>query len=92
VIDGAGFVTHSVVRVDGVSLATTFENPNRLRATIPANFIESALPDPYRMAGPDQNVGVYENRSVSFAVLNPPPSGGNSNTIWLLVQAKWHTQ
>ena len=88
VIEGAGFVTHSVVRVDGVSLASRFENPTRLRATIPAQVIETALPDPYRMAGPDQKVGVYGDRSVSVAVFNPPPSGGISNTIWLLVQAK----
>jgi hypothetical protein len=92
VIEGAGFVAHSVVRVEGISLATSFENPSRLRATIPARLIESALPDTYRMAGPDQNVGVHGDRSVSIAVLNPPPSGGISNTIWLLIRAKWHTQ
>ena len=88
VIEGAGFVTNSVVKVDGVSLASRFENPTRLRAIIPAQVIETALPDPYRMAGPDQKVGVYGDRSVSVAVFNPPPSGGISNTIWLLVQAK----
>ena len=92
VIDGAGFVTSSVVKVDGVTLATTFESPGRLRVTIPANLIETALPDRYRMAGPDQNVGVYGDRSVSVAVVNPPSNGGISNSIWLLVGAKWHAQ
>ncbi|MEE8349768.1 MAG: amidohydrolase family protein [Acidobacteriota bacterium] len=91
VIEGSGFVAHSVVKVEGVALATVFENPSKLRATIPASFIESALPDPYRMAGPDQKVGVHGDRSISVVVLNPPPSGGISNAIWLLVQAEWHT-
>ncbi len=89
VIDGTGFVTNSVVRVDGVSLATRFENQSRLRTAIPASFIETVLPDPYRMAGPDQRVGVHGDRSLSVAVFNPTPSGGVSNTIWLQVSARW---
>ena len=89
VIDGTGFVTHSVVRVDGVSLATRFENPSRLRATIPASLTETALPDPYRQPGPDQKVGVHGDRSLSVEVFNPPPSGGVSNAIWLQVGAQW---
>ncbi len=92
VIDGAGFVTHSVVKVDGVTLATTFESPRRLRATLPATFMERALPDRFSSAGPDQKVGVYGDRSASITVFNPPPSGGASNRVSLMIQAKWHSQ
>jgi hypothetical protein len=92
IIDGAGFLTYSVVKVDGVSLATLFENPRRVRATIPASLMEKALPDRFRMAGPDTKVGVFGDRSLSISVLNPPPSGGLSNSVSLMIQAEWHVQ
>ncbi len=92
VIDGAGFLTYSVVKVDGVSLATIFESPRRVRATIPASLMEKALPDRFRMAGPDTKVGVFGDRSLSISVLNPPPSGGLSNSVSLMIQAEWHLQ
>ncbi|MDA2933213.1 amidohydrolase family protein [Acidobacteria bacterium AH-259-D05] len=92
VIEGAGFVTNSVVKVDGVSLATTFDGPRRLRATIPASFVEEALPDRFRSPGPDQNVGIFGDRSVSITVFNPPPTGGVSNSVSLIVQAGWHVE
>jgi hypothetical protein len=92
VIDGAGFLTYSVVKVDGVSLATTFESPRRVRATIPASLMEKALPDRFRMAGPDTKVGVFGDRSLSISVLNPPPSGGLSNSVSLMIQAEWHAR
>jgi len=90
IIDGAGFLTYSVVKVDGVSLATIFESPRRVRATIPASLMEKALPDRFRMAGPDTKVGVFGDRSLSISVLNPPPSGGLSNSVSLMIQAEWH--
>ena len=92
VIAGAGFLTYSVVKVDGVSLATIFESPRRVRATIPASLMEKALPDRFRMAGPDTKVGVFGDRSLSISVLNPPPSGGLSNSVSLMIQAEWHAQ
>jgi len=92
VVDGAGFLTQSVVKVDGVSLRTIFEGPRRLRATVPASFIEKALPDRFWSPGPDQNVGVFGERSVSITVFNPPPSGGVSNHVSLMVQAGWHVR
>jgi hypothetical protein len=92
VIDGAGFLTYSVVKVDGVSLATIFESPRRVRATIPSSLMEQALPDRFRMAGPDTKVGVFGDRSLSISVLNPPPSGGLSNSVSLMIQAEWHPQ
>ncbi|MEE8349827.1 MAG: amidohydrolase family protein [Acidobacteriota bacterium] len=92
VIDGAGFLTYSVVKVDGVSLATIFESPRRVRVTIPASLMEQAIPDRFRMAGPDTKVGVFGDRSLSISVLNPPPSGGLSNSVSLMIQAEWHLQ
>jgi hypothetical protein len=92
VVEGAGFVTHSVVKVDGVSLRTIFEGPSKLRATVPASFIEKALPDRFWSPGPDQDVGVYGDRSLSITVFNPPPSGGASNRVSLMVQAGWHVR
>ena len=92
VIEGAGFVTNSVVKVDGVSLATTFDGPRKLRASIPASFMEEAVPDRFRSPGPDQYVGIFGDRSVSITVFNPPPTGGVSNSIALIVEADWHTE
>ena len=92
IIDGAGFLTYSVVKVDGVSLATLFESLRRVRATVPASLMEKALPDRFRMAGPDTKVGVFGDRSLSISVLNPSPSGGLSNSVSLMMQAGWHAQ
>jgi hypothetical protein len=92
VIEGAGFVTNSVVKVDGVVLATTFDGPRKLRANIPASFIEAAVPDRFRSPGPDQHVGIFGDRSISITVFNPPPTGGVSNGIALIVEADWHTE
>ena len=92
VIEGAGFVTNSVVKVDGVALATTFDGPRQLRASIPASLIEEAVPDRFRSPGPYQNVGIFGDRSVSITVFNPPPTGGVSNSIALIVEAGWHSE
>ena len=92
IIDGGGFLTYSVVKVDGISLATLFESPRRVRATVPASLMEKALPDRFRMAGPDTKVGVFGDRSLSISVLNPFPSGGLSNSVSLMIQAGWHAQ
>ena len=92
VIEGAGFVGTSVVQVEGISLATTFESPRKLKATIPASLVERALPDRYRSPGPDQYVGIFGDRVLSITVYTPPPTGGVSNSISLLVRARWHAE
>ncbi len=53
---------------------------------------EKALPDRFRMAGPDTKVGVFGDRSLSISILNPPPSGGLSNSVSLMIQAEWLAQ
>jgi len=92
VIEGAGFVTNSVVQVDGVSLATTFDGPRKLSARIPSSFTEAAVPDRFRSPGPYQNVGIFGDRSLSITVFNPPPTGGLSSGIALIVEADWHSE
>lgn len=91
VIQGAGFVVNSVVKVNGVSLATTFDGPRQLRASIPVSVIEKALPDRFSSPGPDQYTGIFGDRTVSITVFNPPPTGGRSNSVSLIVEAKWHS-
>jgi hypothetical protein len=88
-IRGVGFVTHSVVRVDGVSVPTAFVNPRIIRATMPASFVKSASPNPFDAPGPEQHTGVFGDRTVSISVYNPPPEGGLSNDVMLRVRAKW---
>ena len=92
VIEGAGFVGTSVVQLEGISLATTFESPRKLKATIPASMVERALPDRYRSPGPDQYVGIFGDRTLSITVFTPPPTGGVSNSVSLIVRARWHTE
>ena len=92
VIEGVGFVSNSIVQVEGVLLATEFVGPRELRATIPAHLMEQALPDRFRSPGPDQYVGIFGDRTLSVTVLNPPPTGGVSGAISLIVEASWHTE
>ena len=88
VLEGSGFTTSSLVRVDGISVKTTFRNPRRLEFDLPANAVARATPDPYRAPGPAQNVGIIGYRSVAVHVFNPPPEGGTSNTVYELILPK----
>jgi hypothetical protein len=81
VIEGNGFTTASLVRVDGVSVKTIFRTPTRLEFDLPARAVERAAPDPYSTPGPAQNVGIIGYRTVAVHVFNPPPEGGVSNTV-----------
>jgi hypothetical protein len=88
-IHGVGFVGNSVVRVDGVPVPTTFVNIRTLRAKIPAAAVSRALPNRFNAPGPEQNNGVYGDKTVKIAVFNGPPDGGLSNSVSLRVVAKW---
>jgi hypothetical protein len=88
-VEGVGFISDSVVRVDGVSVPTTFVNIRRLRARIPASVVARALPNRFNEPGPFQLNGVYGDRTVKVTVFNRPPDGGTSNSVSLRVQAKW---
>ena len=88
-VEGVGFVGNSVVRVNGISVPTTFVDPRRLKARVPASTVRQARPNPFDAPGPAQNVGVFGDRTVPITVYTPPPEGGLSNRIQLRVQAKW---
>jgi len=88
-VEGVGFIGESVVRVDGVSVPTTFVNIRTLKATIPASVVARALPNRFNEPGPYQLNGVYGDRTVKITVFNRPPDGGTSNSVSLRVQAKW---
>ena len=89
IVEGSGFMENSVVRVNGVSVSTTFLNPRTLKVRIPANTVAEATPNPFRSPGPAQMTGIYGDRSVPITVYTPPPEGGTSNAILLRVRAKW---
>ena len=88
-VEGVGFIGESVVRVDGVSVPTTFVNIRTLKAAIPASVVARALPNRFNEPGPFQLNGVYGDRTVKITVFNRPPDGGTSNSVSLRVQAKW---
>jgi hypothetical protein len=89
VIHGVGFGSNSVVRVDNVSMATTFVNPRVMRAKIPASLVKSATPNPFDAPGPEQHSGIFGDPTLSISVFNPPPEGGTSNSVSLRIRAKW---
>ena len=79
----------AIVRVDGVSVPTTFVDIRTLKARIPASVVARALPNRFNEPGPFQLNGVYGDRTVKITVFNRPPDGGTSNSVSLRVQAKW---
>ncbi|MGZ3309712.1 MAG: amidohydrolase family protein [Xanthobacteraceae bacterium] len=88
VLEGSGFTTTSLVRIDGISVKTTFRNPKLLEFDLPASAVARASPDPFTPPGPAQNTGIIGYRSVAVHVFNPPPDGGTSNTVYQLVLPK----
>jgi imidazolonepropionase-like amidohydrolase len=88
VLEGSGFTTTSLVRVDGISVKTTFRNPRRVEFDLPASAVTRASPDGFSPPGPAQNVGIIGNRSVAVHVFNPPPDGGTSNTVYQQILPK----
>jgi hypothetical protein len=88
-VEGVGFISDSVVRIDGVPVPTTFENIRTLKARIPAGVVARALPNRFNEPGPFQLNGVYGDRTVKITVFNRPPDGGTSNSLSLRVQARW---
>jgi hypothetical protein len=88
VLEGSGFATTSLVRVNGISVKTTFRNPKQLEFDLPASAVAQASPDPFSPPGPAQDLGIIGYRSVAIHVFNPPPDGGTSNTVYELVVPK----
>jgi hypothetical protein len=87
-LEGSGFTTTSLVRVDGISVKTTFRHPRLLEFDLPAAAVARASPDPFSPPGPAQNVGIIGYRTVAVHVFNPPPDGGTSNTVYQMVLPK----
>jgi hypothetical protein len=88
-VHGVGFIGNSVVRVDDIPVPTTFVNIRTLRAKIPSAAVSRSLPNRFNAPGPEQNNGVYGDRTVKITVFNGPPDGGLSNSVSLRVVAKW---
>ena len=88
-VQGVGFVSNSTVRVNGEAVPTTFVTPRVLKARIPAPFVNSAAPNPFDAPGPQQESGVFGDRTIKVTVFNAPPEGGMSNSISLRIRAKW---
>ena len=82
-VEGVGFISDSIVRVDGVSVPTTFVDIRTLKARIPADVVARALPNRFNEPGPFQLNGVYGDRNVKITVFNRPPDGGTSNSVSL---------
>jgi len=85
-LDGSGFHQTSLVRINGISVKTWFINPRRVEFDLPADLIESAVPNPYASPGPYQETAIIGYRDVDIHVFNPPPEGGISNTINLMIK------
>lgn len=88
-VEGVGFVTNSIVRVDDQPVPTTFVDIRTLKARVPASAIARATPHRFNFPGPEQHPGVYGDRTVKISVFNGPPDGGASNPVALRVFAKW---
>lgn len=86
IIEGSGFLMTSLVRINGISVRTEFISPRKLQFELPAKLVKSAEPNPYSAPGPYQNTGIVGYRSVEISVFNPPPEGGLSNAVRLMVQ------
>ncbi len=92
VIEGVGFVGTSMVRVTDITLSTRFEGPGRLRVRIPAEVVQKASPNRFSAPGPAQKLGVIGDRTLSIEVYNPPPEGGISNSVSLIVRPGWKSK
>ena len=88
-VEGVGFISDSIVRVDGVSAPTTFVNIRTLKARIPAAVVARALPNRFNEPGPYQLNGVYGDRTAKITVFNRQPDGETTNSVSLRVQSKW---
>jgi sugar lactone lactonase YvrE len=68
---GTGFTTSSTVLLNGTSIATTYQNPTELMATIPASSI--ATPGTVNLAVTTPAPGGGTSAALPFTAYNPPP-------------------
>jgi hypothetical protein len=88
-IRGVGFAGSSVVKVNNISVPTTYVNPRVLKARIPGSLVSSATPNPFDAPGPIQHTGIFGDRALVITVYNAPPEGGLSGSVALRIRAKW---
>ena len=87
-LEGSGFMLTSLVRVNGVSVKTTFVDPRKLEFEMPgerdrAGDTRTRIPRPGR---PEPGADRLSRRPVH--VFNPPPEGGTSNTVNQMIVPK----
>ncbi len=85
-LEGSGFQMTTLVRVNGISVKTEFISPRRVEFDLPAGLFAKATPDPYRSPGPFQEFNIVGFRGIEIHAYNPPPEGGISNPINLMVR------
>ncbi len=86
VVEGSGFQLTSLIYVDGIAVKTFVTSPRQVEFDLPRSQVARPGPDPYRAPGPAQNIGIIGYRPIEISVFNPPPEGGMSNSIQLLVR------
>lgn len=69
---GDNFVPNSVAKLDGIALATTYDNVNQLRAVVPASMTASGRFANFTVFTPAPGGG--ESGSVLFVINNPVPT------------------
>jgi hypothetical protein len=88
IVNGAGFVSNSVVTWNGIKLSTRFINSGQLAATVPDGYVASAGTASVSVVTPGSgasNVAYFEitNPAKSVAFGSPTGAGGAGN--WIVV-------
>ncbi len=90
-VEGNGFFRDSVVRIDGLSMATTFVSTRRLTASVPASVAAPGQRNRFKVAEVGIDPGASGDHSARVTVFNHEPDGGESNPAMLRVQEPWVT-
>jgi len=77
VVNGVNFVTNSVIRFNGVDLATTFVTGSQLTAQIPAMLLAGGGVAPVVVVNPAPGGGT--SNAVNFSIVNPAPAIASIN-------------
>lgn len=82
VVNGVNFVTNSVIRFNGVDLATTFVTDSQLTAQVPAMLLAGGGVAPVVVVNPAPGGGT--SNAVNFSVVNPAPAIASINPTSVL--------